>query len=210
MPSGPPQYPPQYPPQGPSQPSPEWPTQPSPEWPTQAPPPYSPPPKPPSALRSRIGLVVLLLIVAVIGVAFFVFRDRIGNDVSSLQPGECFDLPDETTVSDVQRQPCNEPHDAEVFANVTHTAATDAAYPLTPSTEFGDLADDECVPQLLTYSGLTTDQLGTRGVFYGFFYPTREGWGKGDRVVTCYAINVDHSKLTGTIRGAGSATPSAT
>jgi putative regulator of septum formation len=182
--------------------TPQGPTQPSPEWPTQTPPPYNAPQKPPSRRGSRIRLAILLIIVAVIGVGFVLLRDRFSNDVTSLQPGECFDLPTETTVTDVQRQPCNEPHDAEVFANVTHTAAADGTYPL--STEFGDLADDECEPQLSTYSGLTTEQLDTRGTFYGYFYPTREGWGKGDRVVTCYVIKVDHTKMTGSIRNAAS------
>jgi hypothetical protein len=148
--------------------------------------------------------VIVIAIAVAIGVGFVLFRDRLSNDVASLQPGECFDEPaaGDTAVTDVQRQPCNEAHDAEVFANVTHTAAAGATYPI--ALEFGDLAQDECVPRLVTYSGLTIEQLQARGVIYGYFYPTRDGWGSGDRVVMCYIINENDSKLTGSLRNVGS------
>jgi len=192
-------------------------------------PPYQPPPEyggPPSQYggptqpsypaeppkKSRRGelvrLGVLLAIVVVIGVGFFLFRDRLSNDAASLQPGECFDQPaaGTTLVTDVQRQPCNEPHDAEVFANISHTAAPAASYP--PATEFDDIAGDECVPMIQTYTGLSVAQLIERKLDLSYFYPTPDGWRGGDRVVTCYARSSDDSKLTAPIRNLGTATPS--
>ena len=32
------------------------------------------------------------------------------------------------------------------------------------------------------------------------FYPTAKGWGSGDRKVICYAVKVDDSKLTKSIK----------
>lgn len=151
-----------------------------------------------------IRLAILLAIVVAIVGGFFLFRDRLSNDVSSLQPGECFDRPAEgqTTVTDVQRQPCNEPHDSEVFASVSHTAAPGASYP--PITEFDDLAGEECIPALQSYTGLSLLELVGMGLDFGYFYPATDGWSGGDRVVTCYTGKTDGSKTTGSLRNASS------
>jgi hypothetical protein len=164
---------------------------------------YPPPPPPASRRRGGfVGLAVLLVVAVAIG-GFFLFRDRLSNEVGSLEPGQCFDRPAEgqSTVTDVQRQPCNEPHDAEVFANVTHTAAAGAPYPAT--TEFDDLAGDECIPALQTYTGLSLAELVAMDLNFGYFYPTSDGWGHGDRVVTCYTGPTDGSKTTGSLRNTG-------
>lgn len=174
--------------------------------PTQ--PSYPAPPPPKSRRGELIRLGVILAIAIAIGVGFFLFRDRLSNDAASLQPGECFDQPATATtlVTDVQRQPCNEPHDAEVVANITHPGAPTASYP--PSTVFDDLAGDECIRSIQSYSGLTIDQLIVRNLDLSYFYPAPDGWSSGDRIVTCYARSSDRSKLTTSIRGSGTVTPS--
>ena len=85
--------------------------------------PYPAPPPPSKRPGWLVPAIIGIIAVVVVG-GFFLFRDRISNDVASLEPGQCFDTPtdDQSEVSDVQRQPCNEPHDAEVFANFVHPA----------------------------------------------------------------------------------------
>ena len=160
------------------------------------------PTAPPPSKRGqyiRYGILAIIAI-AVIG-GFFLFRDRLSNDVTSLAAGECFDQPDETTVTDVQRQPCNEAHDAEVIINVNHTAASGATYP--GASEFADLAQDECTPAYEAYTGLSIAQIFAAGFDYNYFYPTSSGWGDGDRVVTCFAVKGDQSKMTTSVRNMG-------
>ena len=160
---------------------------------------YPPPPVPPKKKTNWLGIIVLLGIVAVLVIGFILFRDRLPNDVTSLAPGECFDEPDITTsVTDVQRQPCNVAHDAEVFFLVTDT--TSGAYPGTD--HFRELARTQCLPAATTYLGADFD---TRAdIDAGYFYPTSESWGGGDRGLTCYLYRVDDAKLTLSIKNIGS------
>ncbi len=105
-------------------------------YPDATPPPYMqvpppPPAKPKSGLRRLLPLIVLLIIGAVVVGGFVLFRDRAPNDVTSLALGECFDEPTvEAEISEVQRQPCNEAHDAEVIAVLTHPAPAGEPYPV--------------------------------------------------------------------------------
>ncbi len=150
---------------------------------------------------------MLLLIAVVIGVGFYVFRDRLSGAVGDLQVGDCIDQPAGTeTIFEVQRRPCNEPHDGEVFAVVSHDAEAGAPYP--PQSEFADLAGDGCVPQLEAYTGLDVLGFISRGYDFGFVFPTDESWRDGGRIVICIINRTDEAKLTGTLREAGaSGTP---
>ncbi|MEX2547497.1 MAG: septum formation family protein [Chloroflexota bacterium] len=152
-----------------------------------------------------IRLGVLLPIAVVIGVGFYVFRDRLSGAVGDLQVGDCIDQPaGAETIFEVQRRPCNEPHDGEVFAVVSHDAEAGASYP--PEAEFGDMADDECVPLLESYSGLSLRDVYGRELTLDWYLPTEPGWNDGDRLVTCYVFQLG-SKLTGSLRAIG-ASPS--
>jgi len=156
----------------------------------------------PPVIARNIRTIAVLVVVAVIVVGFILFRDRLSNDVTSLQPGECFDQPAAgvTEVSDVQRQPCNEPHDAEVLALVTDPAAADAIYPVLGD-HFRDLAVEQCLPVVTTFVGESLDSRPELDV--GFYYPTRESWNGGDRGVTCYLSMADGSKMSAPLRVAG-------
>lgn len=128
--------------------------------------------------------------------------DRITGSAADLQVGECFDQPAETDeVSDVQRQPCNEAHDAEVFLVVDHPAGEGETYPI--SLTVSDFVDEQCTPAFATYTGqdlATSDDLD-----FNYFYPTREGWNDGDREFTCFVVRTDDAKMTSSVR-AGSPT----
>lgn len=151
----------------------------------------------PKRRSGYIGTVIVVVIVAVAVGGFFLFRDRLSNEVTGLQVGECFDLPQvETEVDDVQRQPCNEPHDAEVIAVLVNPAPATEAYPVVSG--FNDFIEETCVPVFETYTGraFATDT----ELSLGWFQPTLSGWGGGDRGFTCYLTRVDDAKVTGSLR----------
>jgi hypothetical protein len=159
--------------------------------------PYYPPPQPPAKRRPWLGIVVILIIAVVIGGGFFLLRDRLGGDVTSLAAGECFDEPAlDTEIDDVQRQPCNEPHDAEVIAALTHPAPSGEAYPVVSG--FDDYILENCVPIFETYLGIEWDTDTTYRL--GYFRPTLTGWGEGDRGFTCYVTRLDGTKLTASVK----------
>ena len=87
--------------------------------------------------------------------------------------GECFDAPTDQTaeVSDVQRQPCNEPHDAEVIASLTHPAPASEPYPVVSG--FGDYIQQNCVPVFNSYTGRDCPDA---ELTLSFFRPTPTGW----------------------------------
>jgi hypothetical protein len=154
----------------------------------------------PPRRRNWLGVVIVVVIIAVIGVGFFVFRDRLTGNVNDLQVGDCIDEPVLTTsVSDVQHQPCNQPHDAEVFAIVTDSSSGD--YP--GDTHFSDLANSQCTDAASSYLG--TDFNSRDDIGGGFFYPSSDSWSSGDRTVTCYLDRTDGQQLTGSLHNIGSA-----
>ncbi len=170
---------------------------------TQPPPGYGAPLPPPKSKRGRIiGLIVLaVVVIGVIG--FFALRDRLPNDVTSLAAGECFDRGTESTVSNVQRQPCNEAHDAEVVIALTHPADSTVAYPVVSG--FDDFISANCIPAFDTYVGRAFAS--ATDLDLGYFQPTLTGWGEGDRGITCFVYRTDGQKMTASIRAGASPAP---
>ena len=160
---------------------------------------------PPSGRPPWLGAAVLGIIVVLVVGGFFLFRDRLSGDVTSLATGECFDTPtDETAeVSDVQRQPCNEPHDAEVIASLTHPAPAGEAYPVVSG--FDDYIQENCVPAFNSYTGRNWDT--DTELTLSFFRPTMSGWSNGDRGFTCFVTRIDEAKLTSSVRGGAGSSP---
>ena len=127
----------------------------------------------------RFGVIIVIAIV-VIGV--IVFRDRLSGNAGDLAVGDCFDAPTtEGTVQDVQHHPCTEAHSGEVFAVVKNPAGGSDPYP--DQAARVTFAGDACAAPFLTYVGIAMDQSAYDIRYFG---PTAEGWGKGDRTVTCY------------------------
>jgi hypothetical protein len=161
---------------------------------------YTPPPPMPQRKTNWLGIIVLVGIVAVLGIGFWLFRDRLSGDVGDLAVGDCFDEPAVMTeVSDVQHQPCNGPHDGEVFLVVTDPAS--GAYP--ERQHFRDLATQQCVPAASAY--LATDFNARLDIDYSIFFPLEEGWDDGDRELTCYFVRVGGGQLNGSVKNIGSA-----
>lgn len=161
---------------------------------------YAPPPVAPKRKTNWLGIIVLVAIVAVIGIGFFLFRDRLSSNVNDLAVGDCFDEPTVTTsVTDVQHQPCNSAHDGEVFFLVTDS--TSGAYPGVD--HFRDLARTQCLPVATAYLG--TDFNARSDIDAGYFYPTSESWDGGDHGLTCYLYRVDEEPLNASVKNIGTA-----
>jgi hypothetical protein len=159
-----------------------------------------------------MAIIVAVGIIAVIAGGFWLFRDRLSGSAQDLAVGDCFDEPDVTTnITDVQHQPCTDPHDGEVFAVLEYAPdGTATTYPIIDT--FRDYVSDQCVPVLQSYTGRTVDEVFTAGFSFAYLYPSLDSWNDGDREITCYLTKQDETKFSGTLRGGGGAggSPSAT
>jgi hypothetical protein len=137
--------------------------------------------------------LVWLLIVGVIAVGGFFFRDRLEGDAVDLRVGDCFDIPKTLeAVEDVQHHPCNEVHTAEVVGVADYPAGKDEAYP-SESMLFA-YAEDLCSRTFRDYTGL--DPVNDAVMTWGYFYPGSEGWAEGDHEFACYLVRVDEGPMT--------------
>ncbi|WP_234373240.1 DUF4190 domain-containing protein [Streptomyces sp. H-KF8] len=119
-----------------------------------------------------------------------------GNEISTLEKGECFDSPGGLVgrASVAERVPCAGEHDGEVFGVVL---LSDGAYPGAES--LSDTADDRCYALQDVYAmdgwALPAD------VDVYHLTPSGESWRSGDRVITCVFGNRDeNAALTGSLR----------
>jgi hypothetical protein len=154
-------------------------------------------PAPQPAPRRRVSRRLLITggIVVVAVVLAVVFRDRISGSAGDLRVGDCFDTPaNMTDVKDVQHHPCTEAHDAEAVLVQDYPNAT--AYPGIDA--FDEFVQSTCVPAWEAYTGRTYETDSELDIAY--FYPQEQGWGSGDREVECFALRVDHAKLTSSVK----------
>jgi hypothetical protein len=143
------------------------------------------------------GNLIFIGILIVVGIGGFLFRDRLSGSAAELKVGDCFVVPpaEEQTVDDVQHHPCTDEHSGEVFFVGKSSAAKDAAFARE------DLKAEVfaiCDPAFVTYTGKdsNTDPVWS----YGYFIPTSESWGDGERGISCYALKIDGSTSTGSIK----------
>lgn len=159
------------------------------------------PTAPPKKAPVWQGLAIRVGIIAVIVIAGLVLRDRLSGNASDLRVGDCFDVPTSASneVSDVQHQPCTDPHDGEVF--FVGDYPTQATHPSLE--DFRGFATTNCVPAFESYIG--RDYETDTEFDFGAFYPTSESWSSGDHEVTCHAVLIDGSKLSKSVKNAGPA-----
>jgi hypothetical protein len=134
-----------------------------------------------------------LLVVGVIAVGGFFFRDRLTGDAADLRVGDCFDVPaGYQAVEEVAHHPCNEAHTAEVTGLADYPAGGNDPYP--SESMLFTFADDLCARSFRDYTGLNPmdDPLLT----WGYFYPIEEGWHNGDHEVACYLVRLDDGPMT--------------
>jgi len=119
-------------------------------------------------------------------------------DVFSLQVGDCFSAADTATseVSEVPVVPCDEPHDAEIYAETTLPAGD---FP--GDDEVLRLADEYCLAAYEAFVGVAADE--SEHVAWPFT-PTQDGWEvQGDRVVQC-VVDTMGTEITGSLAGTAS------
>ena len=153
-----------------------------------------------SAIRNIVGSL------AVGGIAVFAgtnaFEDKTersdtgqivesgGLGAFAIRHGDCVQLPDESFVASVEGVPCDQPHDAQVYAEF------DVTGDVFPGGEALDtMAADGCTqrwePALGPYDPASNLDL-------SFFTPTEESWNQGgDRNVDCFVITVDGTQIVG-------------
>jgi hypothetical protein len=148
-----------------------------------------------STIIRRFGFLIVLVL---IGVGVFIFRDRLSGSAADLKVGDCFNVPAvETEVKDVQHQPCNESHTAEVFFVVDNPAAKSDPYPSSDARQ--QFVKSVCLQPFADYVGVAYESSATLDI--NWFSPTQDGWSDGDRTYTCFVVHTDSSPFTGSVKG---------
>ncbi len=113
-----------------------------------------------------------------------------------LRVGDCFDLKDPAaeTIGDVTALPCTELHEYEIFF-VGSMSMAERIYP--SQEELDGYVDRYCSPTFYTYVGkiYAESELEIFSLF-----PTNEGWGDGDRSVSC-AAHLGDGRLNASVKG---------
>jgi hypothetical protein len=157
-------------------------------------PPSSPDATPARQSGGRRPVLIIGAIVVFLAVVLFAVRNNVSAD--DLEVGTCFNIPDGTTVQTVERQPCTESHNGEVFFVGDHQGTS---FPIALSLD--SYIDDNCVPAFETYIGTAIADV--TDLTIGYFHPSREGWDGGDRRITCYVARSNQAPMTESLKGSG-------
>jgi hypothetical protein len=141
---------------------------------------------------------LLLLLVFALSLAAC---DRLALNAATLAVGDCFQEPQEETIEDVQRSPCNEPHTGEVILVADYPAQD--TYP--SEEDFRTWVENNCVGATFEdYIGTSFDD--TPEVTVGYFYPKQDGWDeRNDRQMICYVAPVGGEPVSTSLRKAPAA-----
>ena len=189
--------------------------------PADAPPaddPDSDAPSTEAAAPRRTALLVMLFVLALLIVAGIVWtvvsavdrhpdRDASGViieagslSVAELRVGDCFQQdPDPTVVmvaQFIQAVPCDQPHDAEVYAENELGVPEGAPYP--GQEQVFEDADELCVADFEQFIG-TPAATSALGIYR--FIPSEATWPEGDRRVVCAVYDPSGAALTGSLEG---------
>lgn len=135
---------------------------------------------------------------AVIGLALWV---PLVGSIRPLEVGDCFDIERSATgaVTGIASAGCDHDHDAEIYAEYNHSAASGAAFP-------GDFAvvseaQSECAIHFEAFVG--ADLIDSALTVF-VIRPSEETWTERDsRSGLCAVVRIDHAPLRGTARDSG-------
>jgi hypothetical protein len=155
-------------------------------------------PRPGGLLRRLVNPIVgRILLVGVIVVGGVLVRDFVSGNADDLRTGDCIDAPAMgQEVEDVQHHPCDQSHTAEVFAAFEYAAASGAAYPT--DTTMDNVVLSRCYSEFATYTGGSFES--REDLDMAYMSPTVQGWGQGDRTMTCILLRVDGAAMTSSMR----------
>jgi hypothetical protein len=126
-------------------------------------------------------MLVLLLPIVMLAAC-----DRLSLSAATLAVGDCFIELEGETIEDVQRAPCSEPHTGEVIVSGEYPSAD--TYP--SQDQFEAWVRTNCIDGAFqAFTGVGLDE--ATDIEPGDFSPTTEGWGKGDRQMTCHLVPSD-------------------
>lgn len=121
--------------------------------------------------------------------------------VQDLQQGQCFEqrvVPGQgqTTVEELVRIDCAQPHDNEVYRIARLPQEVGAPYPGTE--EITAFADEQCLAGFEEFVGVQYEL----AVFeIGHLVPSEESWALPDRQVVCFLFHREGEKLQGSAQG---------
>ena len=164
----------------------------TPEGPASAATPQTPAAAAPAKPGGRRAIIIVGVIVAFIAIVLFAVRNNVAAD--DLKVGDCFVIPNGTTIQTVEKLACTESHNAEVIFVGEHDGTT---YPI--SLTLDRFIDEKCVPAFEPYVGRSFDS--DPEMTIGYFYPSRDTWDSGDRTITCYVAQPDESPMTESVKG---------
>jgi hypothetical protein len=144
------------------------------------------------------GWILRIGIIVVIAAGAFILRDRLSSNAGELQIGDCFDDPaGASEITDVQHHPCTEAHTAEVVY-LGKLTGDNASVPSESTVEAW--VRTNCLPAWTAYTGKTFETEPVLSI--GYYQPSPEGWGKGDRDVICYAAREDNGLMVSSVKKA--------
>jgi len=115
-------------------------------------------------------------------------------DAFSVQLGDCLDLPQDGTFSDLTVVGCNQAHDSEI-TNVFDMP--DGTF----SQDDIDTAGNQCEAAAQSYVGPNYQTL---GLDWNYFSPTSDSWAQGDREIDCLVYTLSgNPDLTSSVKGQG-------
>lgn len=115
-------------------------------------------------------------------------------DAFTIKVGDCFNDQSGEQISDVPAVPCTDPHDNEVYYDLTMPAGD---YP--GDSAVTDAAEKGCGDAFSTFVGVPYEE---STLEFSYLFPTKDSWeGADDRLISC--IVYDRSgKVTGSLAGA--------
>lgn len=155
--------------------------------------PSSAPPATAAAAPGKMRPVIIIgVIVAFLAIVLFAVRNNVEAD--DLKVGDCFNIPNGSTIKTVEKLACTESHNAEVFHVGEYTDGS--TFPISLSLD--RYIESSCVPAFETYVGRGVDSEPELSI--GYFHPTRDRWDSGDRTITCYVAQPDDSQMTKSLK----------
>lgn len=117
-----------------------------------------------------------------------------GLGAFAMRVGDCVNLPDNPLIASLEAVPCADPHDAEVYALFD---LADGGYP--GENTVSDASIDGCLDRFEGFVG-TPYEFSELDIYW--LEPTEDSWNElDDREVVCTVVNLDGSKLTGSMGG---------
>ncbi len=137
-------------------------------------------------MRTQLTITAIVLAVAVTGCSK-------PPEYPSITVGECVGSMTEGVVIQVEKVPCNKPHDWEAFADKT-LADTEEF----PGTEKLDEETERfCSEEFATFVGI---DLAESKLEVQYLIPTKLSWDVGDRKIVCMA-GAEDLQVSGTLKG---------